>query len=74
MPNEKAGQIKTELCIIKVMFPVNSDEKAFSIKRGIDSLLSDINDSRVEFTIKTIYGIPPNIPLPANFIPPKSNE
>lgn len=70
-PKNSLTPDKTQLCIIKIIFPVTSDEVALGVKSGIDSIVSPIENSRLEFTIKSMYGIPPNMPLPANFSPPK---
>jgi len=43
-------QIK-EYCIIKLMFPVTSDEQAFDCKKKVQAMLSAIPNSRVDFRI-----------------------
>ncbi|MBA7680008.1 hypothetical protein ES703_88315 [subsurface metagenome] len=49
---------KKELCTIRIMFPVESDEKAIEYKKKINDILSDIPDAIIEFGIRTI---PPKI-------------
>ncbi|MBA7678321.1 hypothetical protein ES703_86594 [subsurface metagenome] len=72
--NQSGNPVKTEMCVVKIVVPVQSDENAFNLKHGIDNLVSTVDNARVDFTIKTMYGIPPNLPLPANFTPPKQPE
>jgi len=52
-PNEttKNPLPKQEICTIRIVFPVESDEQAIGFKRKIDSLLADINDSVIQFSI-----------------------
>ncbi len=69
-PKQNDAQTKTQICIIKVIFPVDSDENALGIKNGIDNLISGIEGSRADFSIKTMFGNPP---LPAGFKPPQTD-
>lgn len=46
-----------EICIIKLMFPVDSDEQAFNCKKKAGEMLKDIPESQVDFRI--ISGRPP---------------
>lgn len=40
-----------EYCIIKVMFPVASDEQAFDCKKKMQAIISGIAGSRTDFRI-----------------------
>ena len=42
---------KNELCTIRIMFPVESDEKAIEYKRKIAAILSEIPDAQIQFSI-----------------------
>lgn len=44
---------ETELCTIRIMFPVESDEKALEYKRKISEILSAIPDAQIQFSIMT---------------------
>ena len=49
-PPEKSN---IELCTIRIMFPVDSDEQAIGIKKKIKEILSDKPDAQVQFSIMT---------------------
>lgn len=51
-----------EICSIRIMFPVTSDEQAIEYKKKIGDILSDIPTAFIEFSIKTI---PPRPPMDA---------
>lgn len=40
-----------ELCTIRIMFPVESDEKAIEYKRKIAAILAPIPDAQIQFSI-----------------------
>jgi len=42
---------KQEACTIRIVFPVESDEQAIGFKKKIDTLLADIPDSIIQFSI-----------------------
>jgi len=42
-----------EICTIRIMFPVETDEQAIEVKRKIAEIVKD-NDARTEFSIMTI--------------------
>lgn len=53
-------QDKKELCTIRIMFPVESDEQAIEYKRKITALMTDIPQARIEFSFVTVPSkIPP---------------
>jgi len=47
----ESPQSLSEVCTIRVMFPVESDEQAILIKRSIQDLLKGMSDSQVHFGI-----------------------
>jgi len=49
-----------ELCTIRIMFPIDSDEQAIEIKKKIKDALSDKSDAQIQFTITPI---PSRMPL-----------
>lgn len=42
---------KKELCTIRIVFPVESDEKAIEYKRKIAAILADIPEAQSHFSI-----------------------
>jgi len=44
-------QGKNEVCSIRIMFPVSSDEQAFDYKKKITALLAEIPDAQIQFSI-----------------------
>ena len=40
-----------QLCAIRIMFPVDTDELAIAYKKKISDVLADIPNVRVEFTL-----------------------
>lgn len=53
MDNE-TPQPKKEICSIRIMFPVTSDEQAIEYKKKISVLLSDIPNAHIEFSIRSM--------------------
>ncbi len=51
------GQDNKEVCSIRIMFPVDSDEHAIEFKKKIGLLLAEIPDAQIQFSIMT--GRPP---------------
>lgn len=45
---------KKELCSIRVMFPVASDEDAIKAKHKLQEALADIPDVNIQFSISNI--------------------
>ncbi len=62
--NEKQTetQPEQEICTMRIMFPVDSDEQAIACKKKIKAALSDIPDSRVEFSLMNMPVGPTNAP------------
>ena len=52
-------QPKTEICSIRIMFPVQSDEQAIDVKKKITALLSDTPEAHIQFSL---MNAPPNVP------------
>ncbi|GAI70890.1 unnamed protein product [marine sediment metagenome] len=53
-------QDKKELCTIRIMFPVESDEKAIEYKRKIAEVLSEIPDAQIQFSLMSPPSTPAN--------------
>lgn len=47
-----------EVCSIRIMFPVESDEKAIEYKRKIEEVLADTPDTQIQFNISTMPQMP----------------
>ncbi|GAI56331.1 unnamed protein product, partial [marine sediment metagenome] len=45
---------KKEVCTLRIMFPVESDERAIEIKKAIEGLLAEIPEAQVHFAIAPI--------------------
>lgn len=45
------GETKKQLCTIRIMFAVDSDEEAIDYKKKIESALADKGDSQMQFTL-----------------------
>lgn len=52
-------QPKKEVCSIRIMFPVETDEQAIDYKKKIATLLAEIPEAQIDFRIMSI---PPNMP------------
>ena len=52
---------KQEICTIRIIFPVESDEQAIEYKRKIAAILADVPDSNIQFSIMSTP-IRPNLP------------
>ena len=52
-------KVNQEVCTIRIMFPVTSDEHAIECKRKIEATLSDIPNTNIQFSIMTA---PPGMP------------
>jgi len=51
--NEKTTQPK-QICSIRIMFPVNTDEQAIEYKKKISDTLSDKPEARIEFSLSNM--------------------
>lgn len=54
-----------EVCSIRIVFPVTSDEQAIEYKKKISYILLEIPDAHIDFSLRTIpKGIPQNARTP----------
>jgi len=44
---------KKELCTIRIMFPVESDEKAIEYKKKMAAILAEVPDAQIQFGLVT---------------------
>lgn len=49
-----------QVCTIRIMFPVTTDEQAIACKKKIGDVLADSPQARIEFSLSTIP-IRPNV-------------
>lgn len=52
-------QPKKEICSIRIMFPVESDEQAIEYKKKITSLLVEIPTAQIQFSLMQPPSTPP---------------
>jgi len=45
---------KQEICSIRIMFPVESDEAAIDCKKKIEAILSNKAEAQIQFSIMTV--------------------
>jgi len=54
----------TQICSIRIGFPVTSDEQAIEYKKKISDAMADMPNARIEFSIMAIpTGIPNGSPI-----------
>lgn len=58
MNETKQKVTASEVCTIRIAFPVESDEQALACKKKVSEALSDIPDVGIHFSIS-------NMPMPA---------
>lgn len=49
-----------QVCMIRISFPVDSDEQAIDYKKKINDVLADITTARIEFSLMSRPPIIPN--------------
>lgn len=50
-----------EICSIRIVFPVMSDEQAIDYKKRLSDILADIPDAHIDFSLRPLpKGIPQN--------------
>lgn len=54
METNDKPQTQTEICSIRIGFPVESDEQAIAYKKKVSEILADIPEVRIEFSLSTI--------------------
>jgi len=57
-PEEKTPP--KQVCMIRISFPVDTDEQAIAYKRKINDVLADITTARVEFSLMSRPPVLPN--------------
>ena len=50
---------KKQICQIRIMFPVVSDEEAIACKKKITALLSEIPEAQIQFSLMPAPDRPP---------------
>jgi len=50
--------VSQDLCTIRIMFPVRTDEEAIEYKRKIGQVISSIPDAQIQFTLHTATPTP----------------
>lgn len=53
MENENKPPTITQVCSIRIMFPVVNDEQAIEYKKKVSIALADIPQARIEFSLIT---------------------
>jgi len=53
------AQDNKEICSIRIMFPVINDDVAIEYKKKISSLLAEIPEAQIQFSLNSIPSIPP---------------
>lgn len=51
-----------QVCSIRIMFPVDTDEQAIAYKKKIGEVLADIPQARIEFSLMSRPPLTPNGP------------
>lgn len=51
MENDNKQQTTAQVCSIRIMFPVITDEQAIEYKKKVSSVLADISQARIEFSL-----------------------
>lgn len=61
MTNEKQITTGSEICTIKILFPVESDSQALDAKKKIQEILSDMTDVQIDFRLMSgrVFTAPP---------------
>lgn len=54
MPENDKPPTTTEICSIRIGFPVKSDDQAISYKKKISEILAEIPEVRIDFSLTTI--------------------
>jgi len=51
MTETNSTTVTQQVCSIRIMFPVTSDEQAIEYKRKISVILTDIPESNIQFSL-----------------------
>lgn len=57
MTESKQRKMGSEVCSIRILFPVQSDEQAIAYKKQIEEMLVEVPDAVIDFRLMT--GKPP---------------
>jgi len=63
MPEEEQKTPVKDICTIKIMFPVDTDEQAIEYKKKITDILADIPAAQIQFNLMPPPVLPPNFRL-----------
>ncbi len=44
---------KNEICTMRIVFPVESDDQAIAVKKKIGDILGEIADTSIQFTLQS---------------------
>ena len=53
------GKPEKQLCTIRIMFPIDSDEAAIGLKKAISEMLAEMPDAQIQFGLMTGPAKPP---------------
>lgn len=48
---ENNGTQNQQLCVVTIMFPVDSDDQAIDYKKKLSAVVAPISDARIEFRL-----------------------
>lgn len=60
MAEEEQKTPSKQVCSIRIMFPVDTDEQAIDYKKKIGAVLADIKQARIEFSLMSTPPLTPN--------------
>ena len=60
MVDDNETQPKIQICTLRIMFPVDTDEQAIEYKKKIGDVLAAMPKARIEFALSTV----PDMPMP----------
>lgn len=49
---ENDSILRSQLCVITVLFPVDSDDEAIKVKKGITEIMSSEPNARIDFRLQ----------------------
>jgi len=62
MTEEEKKEQPTQICSIRIGFPVTSDEQAIEYKKKLTAVISSIPNARIEFSLMIVPVDSPNGP------------
>ncbi|MBA7618692.1 hypothetical protein ES703_26023 [subsurface metagenome] len=60
MAEEEQKTVPKQVCSIRIMFPVETDEQAIEYKKKIAAVLADSPQARIEFSLMSRPPLTPN--------------